>query len=95
MIIGRLNGIYPEPGTLLGPVDRQYLAVAEVDERGCTVRHATRDDIEQALRQAPRSMAEITLRAELTAAQVARQEAELQAQHAHQELRAALQEVYR
>lgn len=58
--VGRLNGIYPEPGTVLGPdLEGQWFAVSDVDARGCTVRYATVDDIEDARALGePRSVAE-------------------------------------
>lgn len=42
-VIGRLNGIHGEPGTIIGyhKQTEKFLAIAEQDERGCTIRHAT------------------------------------------------------
>lgn len=60
-IIGRLNGIQAEPGTMLG-LDGETLrftAVAAEDSEGCTIRYATPEETKpQAFKHAPRSVAE-------------------------------------
>lgn len=64
-IAGRLNGITPEPGTILGPkaVTREYVVVLGGDETGVDVGYATHAELE-ALREvpdAPRSTTEARL----------------------------------
>jgi hypothetical protein len=61
--IGRLNGIYAEQGTILGPdLAGQWFAVADNDPDGVTVRYATTDDMELAMARPPQSVAEVALR---------------------------------
>lgn len=46
-VLGRLNGVCAEPGTLLGPnTSGEYLAVIDSDERGVTVGWALQPDLD-------------------------------------------------
>lgn len=47
-VIGRLNGISGEPGTIIGYRKRteKFIAIAEQDERGCTIRYATQEELQ-------------------------------------------------
>lgn len=46
-IVGRLNGIHAEPGTLVGPKDitEEWLVVLENDDKECTFGYATPDEL--------------------------------------------------
>lgn len=46
-VIGRLNGIHGEPGTIIGYHKRteKFICIAEQDENGCTIRHATSREV--------------------------------------------------
>jgi hypothetical protein len=59
-VLGRLNGVHAEPGTLLGPNDvGEYMVVLADDERGVSVGWALTPDFDAAaLVEAPRSVAE-------------------------------------
>lgn len=60
---GRMNGVFPEPGTIVGPNWLgELLVVREVDERGALLGYFTQDDA-RAFRDAPapRSLTEIRL----------------------------------
>lgn len=60
---GRMNGVQPEVGTIVGPNWLgELLVVREVDEHGATLGYVTREDI-AAMRAAeyPRSLTELRL----------------------------------
>jgi hypothetical protein len=59
-VLGRLNGVHAEPGTLLGPNDvGEYMVVLADDERGVSVGWALTPDFDAAaLVASPRSTAE-------------------------------------
>lgn len=62
-VAGRLNGITPEVGTLVGPTwTGELLVVTGVDERGAVLGYPTKDEI-VAARTAPhpRSVTEVRL----------------------------------
>lgn len=62
-VAGRLNGIFPEVGTILGPIwTGELVVVREVDERGAILGWPTRDDFRAARdADAPRSLTELRL----------------------------------
>lgn len=56
--VGRLNGVWAEPGTVLGPdTSGRWFAVVEQDPAGVRVRYASRADLD-AVHGPPRSMTE-------------------------------------
>lgn len=64
-VLGRLNGVHADAGTLLGPNDMgEYLTVLSNDERGVTVGWALRQDLDAFAHGGPaaRSVAEHRLR---------------------------------
>ena len=65
-IAGRLNGIFAEPGTILGPkvVTREYVVAIGTDKRGTVVGYAMVHEIAEATRvDDPRSVVEARWRA--------------------------------
>lgn len=60
--VGRLNGIFADPGTILGP-DRagQWFVAIRSDDRGSIVAFATATDMDTAAAREPQSMAELKL----------------------------------
>lgn len=60
---GRMNGVAPEVGTIVGPNWLgELLVVREVDERGATLGYVTREDIAAArATECPRSLTELRL----------------------------------
>ncbi len=57
---GRLNGIWPPIGTVLGPkqVTREFVVATAHDDRGCTVGYATPADLEAIKERDPQSLTE-------------------------------------
>lgn len=59
-IAGRLNGIYAEPGTILGPkeVTREYVVALDTDADGTIVGYAQAAELSAAARRDPQSIVE-------------------------------------
>lgn len=55
--VGRINEVFAEPGTIMGPMLGQYLVALSTDERGTVLGYATQDDL-RGVGPEPRSVAE-------------------------------------